>query len=116
MDNYISVLDEILEIVNTTRGGVSKAKEMALKSWMAIHCLQIYAHATMPSLKRHESLLATVMHPAIKAAFEAAYPPQKDIRTTRTSSPLAFPSSSTMELGKKRSSSSLSRSIRRSQS
>lgn len=68
VDQHMSALDEIHQILSTTRE-VQRSKEMALKCWMAVRALEHF-----PGLTRSSETVT--MHPALKDAFEAAYPPK----------------------------------------
>ena len=68
----------ILNIINTTREPLPRTKDNALKCWLAVRTLEIYAqqNATTSSGLDVESSGLSIIHPALRAAFEAAYPPQ----------------------------------------
>jgi hypothetical protein len=78
VDDHLSALDDVLNIINTTREPLPRTKDNALKYWLAVRTLEIYAqqNTTTSSGLDAESLGLTVIHPALRAAFEAAYPPQ----------------------------------------
>jgi hypothetical protein len=77
--NHKSALKEVVSIIATTHEPLQRTKDNALKSWLAISALEAYRvkHIATPSSSSDtESSHFSVMHPALKAAFEAAYPPQ----------------------------------------
>lgn len=77
VDDHMSALKEISNIVNTTREGVKRTKEMALKSWLAVRMMKLFAGIVTSSPKLHgESSSFSTMHPFLKAMFETAYPPK----------------------------------------
>lgn len=77
--NHMSALDEMLSIITTTEERLPGTKENMSKSWLAIRSMQAFMRersAAPSSNPDHVSSPLNVMHPALKAAFEAAYPPK----------------------------------------
>jgi hypothetical protein len=88
VDYHMSALEEVLNIINTTCEPLQSTKDNALKSWLAIRTLESYRLKYIEnssSISGTESSQFCIMHPALKAAFEAAYPTQhpdhRDLRT-----------------------------------
>jgi hypothetical protein len=82
VDNHMSALEEIFNIIQTTHKPLQRTKDNAFKSWLAFRALESYrASLRSPT----ESLHLDVIHPFLKAAFIAAYSPKhpnhKDIVT-----------------------------------
>lgn len=70
VDDRCSALDEVLHTIKNTREIPQRSKENMYKFWMAFQTIHmLYAEAT-------KSPRICVMHPALKAAFEADYPPK----------------------------------------
>ena len=72
--DYMSVLDEICTIIKTAREGVPRTKEMTFKSWLALRIMEEISSGMVPRGKSSPSVVDA--HPAVLAAFEAAYPPK----------------------------------------
>ena len=79
VDKHMSALEEVVNIINETHEPLKRTKDNVFKSWLAIRTLENHRlkhTATSSSRSDTGSLHFRIMHPAIKAAFEAAYPPQ----------------------------------------
>ncbi|KAF4415126.1 hypothetical protein FACUT_13655 [Fusarium acutatum] len=74
VDEHMTALDEVLKFTKNTNDKLPRTKENALKSWLAIRACQAIRISSSTSDGRSSSL--RIMHPALKAAFEAAYPPK----------------------------------------
>lgn len=77
VDDHMTALDEVVNIINTTHEKLPRTKENALKSWLAIRTIEISEGITTPSLRSDDTSSSfRIMHPALKATFVAAYPPK----------------------------------------
>lgn len=79
VDNHMSALEEIINIITTTHEPLQRTKDNMLKSWLAVRALKSYRleYVATSSLKSNsESSHFRVMHPALKISFEAVYPPK----------------------------------------
>ena len=77
--HHMSALEDVLNIINTTHEPLQRTKHNAFKSWLAIRTLESYRLkyiTTSSSESDTEFSHFCTMHPALKAAFEADYPPQ----------------------------------------
>ncbi|PCD23181.1 hypothetical protein AU210_014704 [Fusarium oxysporum f. sp. radicis-cucumerinum] len=71
---HMTAFDEVVNIINTTHEELQRTKENGLKSWLAFRTSE--AIMTSSSRSDDKSSSFRIMHPALKAAFEAAYPPK----------------------------------------
>ncbi|KAL2126701.1 hypothetical protein VTI74DRAFT_379 [Chaetomium olivicolor] len=78
VENHTSALLDILNLVNTSRERIPRSKENSIKCWRAFLTLDQISSAdpTLPSKSDDTSSPKRIMHPALKTAFEAAYPPK----------------------------------------
>ena len=77
--DHICALEEMLSVINSSHEPLHRTKDNALKSWLAIRTLELYERkhiANPPTTSDTESSNIHAMHPALRAAFEVAYPPQ----------------------------------------
>lgn len=75
VDNHTSALDDIQNRINNTQEGFPMTKEMAFKSWLAVRACEMTWGTPRPSQDSDaKSTYFGAMHPALKIAFEAAYP------------------------------------------
>jgi hypothetical protein len=78
VDGHTSALRDIINLVETSRERVPKNKENSIKCWQAISALDLaLASGAGPILSSEpdsRSSKKRIMHPALKMAFEAAYP------------------------------------------
>lgn len=79
VDSYESALYDILNLVATSREPIPTNKENSIKCWQAILTLDYLAFGAGPTLSSESNDTSSkkrIMHPALKMAFEAAYPPK----------------------------------------
>ncbi|KAB5569963.1 hypothetical protein GE09DRAFT_1283147 [Coniochaeta sp. 2T2.1] len=78
VDRHTSALRDISNLVATSRERIPKNKEHSFKCWRAILTLHwaFGAGLTLSSESDGTSSKKRIMHPALKMAFEAAYPPK----------------------------------------
>ncbi|KFY68585.1 hypothetical protein V496_00971 [Pseudogymnoascus sp. VKM F-4515 (FW-2607)] len=81
VDNHMSALEEIINIISTTHEPLQRTKANMFKSWLAIRACKSESYvlesiATSSSKADSKSSHYRVMHPALKISFEAVYPPQ----------------------------------------
>ncbi|KLO97739.1 uncharacterized protein FFB20_15009 [Fusarium fujikuroi] len=74
VDEHMAALDEVLKIIEKNDDRLQRTKENALKSWLAI-CTCDAIRISSSTLDDRSSYF-NIMHPALKSAFEAAYPPK----------------------------------------
>ncbi|KEY65508.1 hypothetical protein S7711_09298 [Stachybotrys chartarum IBT 7711] len=77
---HISALDEVLNKINNTNEPLPRTKDNALTSWLALRVLESHRLKYLsPASIRLGSNPSSfdIMHPVLKAAFEAAYGPQQ---------------------------------------
>ncbi|CAG7560610.1 unnamed protein product [Fusarium equiseti] len=73
VDEHKAALDEVLKIIRTNES-LHRTKENALKSWLAIRTCEAIRISSSRSNDKSSTL--RIMHPALKATFEDAYPPK----------------------------------------
>jgi hypothetical protein len=77
VEELMSALYQMLEIKVVTREMPPMTKGNAIKFWVAIDTLERLAGTVTPSVGSEDGCPASrIMHPALKAAFEATYPPK----------------------------------------
>lgn len=78
VDRHTSALRDISNLVATSRERIPKNKGNSIKCWQAILTLDLAVGAglTLSSKSDSTSSKERIMHPALKMAFEAAYPPK----------------------------------------
>ncbi|WEW61563.1 hypothetical protein PRK78_007054 [Emydomyces testavorans] len=79
VDDHVSAVAEVLNIIKTSDEPLRRTKHNAFKSWLTVCVLDSYRqnHTATPSSRLDtEPTHFDTIHPAVKAAFEAAYPPQ----------------------------------------
>jgi hypothetical protein len=77
VEEFMSALYQMLEIKDVTHGIPSMTKKNAFRLWVAIDRLEHLAGRITPSVESEDGCPASrIMHPALKAAFEATYPPK----------------------------------------
>ncbi|KAF5541981.1 hypothetical protein FMEXI_7680 [Fusarium mexicanum] len=74
VDEHITALDEVFRVIMNTNEELPRTKENAVKAWLAIRSCEAIRISSSASDDRSSSF--HIMHPALKAAFEAAYPPK----------------------------------------
>ncbi|KAF4442001.1 hypothetical protein F53441_11846 [Fusarium austroafricanum] len=74
VDKHITALDEVIKIIENTHERLQRTKENALKSWLAIRTCEAIRISSSRSDDKSSSF--RIMHPALKATFEDAYPPK----------------------------------------
>ncbi|KAJ3466405.1 hypothetical protein MRS44_003969 [Fusarium solani] len=73
----MTALDEAVNIINTTHEELPRTKGNAFKSWLAVRTIEISEGIMTTSSRSNDKASSfRIMHPALKAAFEAAYPPK----------------------------------------
>ena len=73
----MSAVYDISNLVATSRERIPKSKKNSIKYWQAIFTLSIASGIGLtPSSKSNGTPQKRIMHPALKMAFEAAYPPR----------------------------------------
>ncbi|KAL2145166.1 hypothetical protein VTI28DRAFT_7802 [Corynascus sepedonium] len=77
-DSYASAVHDITNLVATNRERIPISKENSIKCWQAVSTLELTfgAGLTHSSKSNGKSSRRRIMHPALKMAFEAAYPPK----------------------------------------
>lgn len=73
VDEHKTALDDVFKIIHNNES-LPRTKENALKSWLAIRTCE--AIRISSSRSNDESSTLRIMHPALKATFEDAYPPK----------------------------------------
>lgn len=79
VDRHMSALEEMLHIIKTTNEPLQLTKDNMFKSWLAVRAIESYRleYLTTSSAKSDdESAHFGIMHLALKASFEADYPPK----------------------------------------
>lgn len=87
VENHMSALDEMVELMRTTSEPLKRTKDHMWKSWLAVRALETCGRkdakssfTTQPDISKFN-----VVHPVLQAAFEAAYPKQSsDFRNLLT--------------------------------
>ncbi|KAF5718698.1 hypothetical protein FMUND_5058 [Fusarium mundagurra] len=74
VDDHMTAFDEVMNIIQNDHDELQRTKENTLKSWLAIRTCEAIMISSSESDERSSSF--QIMHPALKAAFEAAYPPK----------------------------------------
>jgi hypothetical protein len=77
---HMCALEDVVNTINNTHEPLQRTKENALKSWLAIRALECerlkYPKSSSKMLEEVKTLHFCVLHPALKVAIEAAYPPK----------------------------------------
>ncbi|PKX91372.1 uncharacterized protein P174DRAFT_491121 [Aspergillus novofumigatus IBT 16806] len=77
VEEFMSALYQMLEIKDITHEVPSMTKKNAFRLWVTIDGLERSAGRIAPSVGSEKGCPASrIMHPALKAAFEAKYPPK----------------------------------------
>ncbi|GFF80016.1 hypothetical protein IFM60648_09983 [Aspergillus lentulus] len=77
VEEFMSAMYEMLEIKDVSHEIPSMTKRNAFRLWVTIDTLELLAERTTPSVGSENGCPASrIMHPALKAAFEATYPPK----------------------------------------
>lgn len=74
VDEHVTAFDEVMNIIQNTHDELQRTKENALKSWLATRTCE--AIMISSSASDDKSSFFRIMHPALRAAFEGAYPPK----------------------------------------
>ncbi|PNP46951.1 hypothetical protein TGAMA5MH_01904 [Trichoderma gamsii] len=74
-NHFVLALDRVMSIIQTTNEPLPMTKENMLDSWMAVRTLEFYMIEDLSSQPGPMGGIAGI-HPAMRAALEAAYPPK----------------------------------------
>lgn len=75
VSHHMDALDRVMHIINNTQEELPRTKDNAFTFWLAIRAIQAYGDS-IASLSGTNETSFPIMHPALKATFEAAYPPK----------------------------------------